>query len=425
MRSDPTRRRDILLIVFSALGILSLLIRVVYRLVTTLLPFGAAATTDLASSLLGAFGLLFCAALLLPMLVLSIRHLQGRMIPPLTLRPVRFWQLAVLVFTSLLVILAAGLINGLGRYGWLAALPFFLLGIGLPILGLLWIAVGGLPTGVRRVWSAYGIGMVGGTLTALVLEYAVVGVGVVLIGIAALASPDLLTMLNQIKAQVLNAGGTDIQTMLTVLAPYLTNPLVIFAILLFASVFTPLIEEAAKPIALWFLGKRLHSPAEGFLLGALCGAGFSTMEGILAASGASQMLGFGLAGRAAASLMHITASGIMGWGIASLILKQRPWRVALAYLVSVSLHGLWNGAAIMAVYGSLRTMTQTAQFDLLGGAIVLVSLGTLLLVLVAALIALPLINRRLRRFLPASDVQPADPTLLPQSDIIAPPAIQP
>jgi len=147
----------------------------------------------------------------------------------------------------------------------------------------------------------------------------------------------------------------------------------------------------------------------------LCGAGFAMMEGLLAASGVTQMWGFGLAGRAAASLMHITSSGLLGWAIASAQLEKRYGRLALTYLLSVSLHGLWNGSAILAVYGALRTMNQNMQIDLPSGLFILGGLGMLFLELVLLLTAFPLINRRLSRS--------TAPILAPvQSDIIAPPA---
>jgi hypothetical protein len=247
------------------------------------------------------------------------------------------------------------------------------------------------------------------------LEYLVIGAAILLIGILAVSNPDLRTVINHIRTQVANANSGDMQALMTALAPYLTNPLIILSILLFASVLTPLIEEAAKPAVVWFMGKQLRSPAEGFVLGALCGAGFAMLEGLMAASGATQLWGFGLAGRGAASLMHITGSGILGWGIASARLEKRYGRLALSYLASVSIHGLWNGAAILAVYGSLRVMAQnTLQLDLPNAALVVGGIGILILELVIMLTAFPLINRALRK----SVQTPAQPLL--KSDIIAP-----
>ncbi|MCX6038069.1 MAG: PrsW family glutamic-type intramembrane protease [Chloroflexi bacterium] len=416
MQPNPNfnRRREILLLILSGIGILGLLIRSATLAVTGILTFDPGYGSSLAASVLGALGMLFCAGLLLPVLVYTIKRMKGQEILPGTIRPVKFWQVAVLVAVWVLVVIIGAVLASLFAYGWAVAAPLFLLGISLPILSLVWIGAGGLPGGSRRrLWSVYGFGMVGGTVAALLLEYLVIGSAVVVIGILAVANPELLTVIDQIKTQVANANAGDMQALLTVLAPYLTNPLVILSILVFAAVLAPLIEEAVKPAVIWFLGKRLRSPAEGFVLGALCGAGFAMMEGLMAASSATQMWGFGLAGRGAASLMHITSSGLLGWAIASAQLEKRYGRLALTYLLSVSLHGLWNGSAIMAVYGALRMMTQNMQIDFPGVLFMLGGIGMLFLELVLLLTALPLINRRLR--------QSAAPVPAPvQSDIIAP-----
>ena len=100
--------------------------------------------------------------------------------------------------------------------------------------------------------------------------------------------------------------------------------------------------------------------------------------------------------------MHITSSGLLGWAIASARLEKRytlrvlRGRLALTYLLSVSIHGLWNGSAILTVYGALRTVTQNMQIDLPGMLFMLGGLGMLFLELVLLLTALPLINQRLR-----------------------------
>ncbi len=410
------RRRDTLLIIFSSLGILGLLIRGGILVVTGIINFDPADVPGLASNMLDALAMLFCVVLLLPMLVYSARRLKGKSIPATSIRPVKIRQLAILILAWIVVVVLGTVIANGFTYGWAAAAPLYLLGISLPIVCLAWIGVGGIPVGSRRrVWSVFGFSLVGSTVAAVVLEYLVIGAAILVVGVLAISDPNLRTVIEQIRTQVANANAGDIQQLLTVLAPYLTNPLIILSILLFASVLTPLIEEAAKPAALWFLGKRMRYPAEGFVLGVLCGAGFATLEGLLAASGATQLWGFGLAGRAAASLMHITGSGIIGWGIASARLEKRYGRLALSYLASVSIHGLWNGAAILAVYGSLRAITQnTLQLDLPGTLFVIMGVGVLILELAAMLTLFPLINRNLRK-----SVQIVPPPTL-KSDIIAP-----
>jgi len=394
----PDRRRDILLLIFSIAGILGLIGRGVYLVVSGIASFEPVSSSTLASGILGALSMAFCAALLLPMLVSSIRRLKGQEIHPAKLPPVKLWQVAGLVGAWLFSIVFASIIDGLFDYGWIIAVPFFLLGVAIPVAGFVWIATGGLPSCAwRRLWSAFGIGMAGSTLAAMLLEYLLVGMGVLAAGVLAAANPEWRTVIVQLKDQITNAG--DVQALLTALAPYLTNPLVFLLILAFAAVLAPLIEEALKPAAVWLVGKRLRSPAEGFALGALCGAGFALLEGMMAASGATGMIGFGLAARAASSLMHITASGWMGWGIASARLEKRYGLLALTYLLSVTLHGLWNGSALLAVYGALRFTLQSATPDLLGALFVLVGIGLLGLMLVSILVFLPLINYRLRKMI--------------------------
>ncbi len=410
------RRRDTLLIIFSSLGMLGLLIRGAYLAVTGIIYFNPADIPSLASNMLDALAMLFCAGLLVPMLVYSIGRVNGRIIPPTAIKPVKLWQVVVLIAVWVVVLIIGTVLATVYAYGWVAAAPLFLLGISLPILCLLWVGTGGIPAGSRRrVWSVFGFGLVGSTVAAGLLEYLVIGVAILAIGVLAISNPELRTVIDQIRTQVANAKAGDMQALLTALAPYLTNPLIILSILVFASVLTPLIEEAAKPAVLWFMGKRMRSPAEGFVLGAFCGAGFAMLEGLMAASGATQLWGIGVAGRAAASLMHITGSGILGWGIASARLEKRYGRLALAYLAAVSIHGLWNGAAIMAVYGSLRMIAQnTLQLDLPSALFVVGGAGILILELVLMLTLFPLINRNLRKSV-AFATQPAA-----KSDIIAP-----
>lgn len=396
----PGNRPASLLVVFSSLSILGLLGRAIYQVVVGINALGTTAASTLAARALDALSMLFCAALLLPVLVQNVRKLRGQEIHHGSLPAIKFRQVAVLAGIWLPAVVLAAVLSGLLEYGWALAAPLFLLGIALPVAGLAWVAAGGLPSSRRRLWAVFGVSMTGSTLLAILVEYLVFGAAALAVGILLLANPEWQAVLENLKDQVTAAG--DIQAILTITAPYLTNPLVFTAVLIFAAVIGPLIEEAFKPLAIWLLGKRLHSPAEGFALGALCGAGFALLEGLLAASGSPEMLGFGLAGRAAGSLMHITASGLVGWGIASACLERRYGRLAGAYLLASALHGLWNGSALLAVYGSLRFAVQGMRPDLVGMIAALAGLGLLGLTFTAMLVALPLMNLHLRPTQPAT-----------------------
>jgi hypothetical protein len=406
------RRRDILLLVFSGIGFAIFAGRGIYLAIKGF-SSGIISTAGLTASLFAAFGMFFCAALLLPVIIYCILRLKGKEIRPAIVRPIKLLHVMVLLVAWVFSIVLATILSGLQNYWGVLALPFFILGVALPVAGIIWVAIGGLPAGSwRRLWAVFSIGMTGSTLGALFLEYSVIGLAVVAAVAVSALHPGWLAALQHFWNQAINAG--DMQSLLTTLAPYLTNPLVLLLVLLFGSVLAPLIEEALKPAAVWLLGKRLHSPAEGFALGALCGAGFALLEGTLAISGNFQMLGFALAARSTSSLMHITASGIVGWGIASAQLERRYGRLAGAYLVSVSMHGLWNGSLILAVFGGLRLILPGASSDFLSMFLIVVGIGILIFMLLGIMILLPVINHRLRIKDPITSTSVHD-------DIIAPP----
>jgi RsiW-degrading membrane proteinase PrsW (M82 family) len=98
--------------------------------------------------------------------------------------------------------------------------------------------------------------------------------------------------------------------------------------------------------------------------------------------------------------MHITASGLMGWGYASARLEKRYGRLLLMFLLAVGIHGLWNGSALTAVYGALLTVVDPAHPNPLGMLVMLAGLGMLALMLPTMLTVLPLLNRRLRPAVP-------------------------
>jgi hypothetical protein len=406
------RRRDILLLVFSGIGFTVFAGRGIYLTIKGF-SSGIISTTGLSASLFAAFGMFFCAALLLPVIIYCILRLMGKEIRSADVRPIKLWHVMVFLVAWVFSIVLATIFSGSQNYWGLLALPFFILGVALPVTGIIWVAIGGLPAGSwRRLWAAFTIGMTGSTLGALFLEYSVIGLAVVAAVAVSAFHPGGLATLQHAWNQVVDAG--DMQNLLTTLAPYLANPLVLLLALLFGSILAPLIEEALKPAAVWLLGKRLHSPAEGFALGALCGAGFALLEGTLAISGNFQMLGFALAARSTSSLMHITASGVVGWGIASAQLEKRYGRLAGAYLVSVSMHGLWNGSLILAVFGGLRLVLPGASSHLLDMLLIMTGVGMLILMLPAILILLPVINHRLRIRIPITSTSV-------HNDIIAPP----
>ena len=405
------RNRSILLLVFSGISLLVLLTRAIYLLIDALLGFinQELSWVDLGPSMMDAGSMLVCACFLVPLLVGCLQQLKHKPLPVVTVHPIKNRLIWLLLASWVVLVALASLLTGFFDFGWLPSSPFFFLALLLPVMVFSWIAIGGLFSGSRRrLWASLSMGMTGGTSLALILEYSLVMLAVGIGAVVAVFQPALLDTFQEIQTQVQVA--TKMEDLLVVLAPYLTQPWVFLVVLLFAAVLGPMIEEAVKPLAVWILGRQLRTPGEGFALGALSGAGFALLEGLMAASGMISVPYFAVPARLASSLMHITLSGIVGWGIQSAFMTKQWKRFLAAYFISSLLHGLWNGSALLAVYGALRFQVQGVQaLDVLGSLAVLLGIFTLVSVFILILFALPLLNKRLRSS---------------QGDIIAPLASQ-
>lgn len=403
--------RSILLIIFSTLSILGLagwaVLNAFQALGNSLLAgVSPAGLGEVLATLLGA---LLCIVFSAPLLLDSIRQVRGGEIPAVSLAPIKGVALLVAGISWGTLLLAASAGTLAGPWGTLLTAPSVTLGIVLATLTLGWIAAGGLlRASRRRVWGTLALSITGSSVMAIVLQYIPLILLLVGVGVTAASRPELLAAIEQLRTQAETMQTVD--ELMTLLVPYLARPGVIAAIFVFAAGIAPLTEELVKPLAVWLLGRRLHSPAEGFALGAISGAGFALIEGLLSASMMVDTPYVGLPARAASSLMHVTLSAIMGWGIASAFLEKRWGRLLGAYALSVTLHGLWNGAVVLAIYGALRMTLSGMAYDPGSAAAILAGLGLILVVFITVAVGLPLLNHRLRTA---------------QSDIIAPLASQP
>jgi RsiW-degrading membrane proteinase PrsW (M82 family) len=371
------------------------------------------AGSSIGTNFIIASGLGFCAVSMLPAVIFSYQRVRGKSIQSFQTRPVRVWQAIALGAGWIGAVLLSDYLYQNFSLGWLVAAPFYIISIGLPLVLLVWIGVGGIPLGSRnRFWGSLGIGMTVGPFLATLVEFFVyLGVIVILIFILML-NPNWLATLQQVILQIHTSA--DIDGVMQILAPYLSNPLVLISLFLVLGLFTPLVEETLKPVIVWLLAKRLQGPSQGFALGVVSGAGFALIESLLASSTPGQGWGQLLAVRAGGGLMHIFASGVMGWGIAS-AWQGKPLRLLGTYVLSVMIHGLWNSAAIIIELGSLQPYLNTSvssksldSFSLAGTIV----LGLLVLLTLPALI---LINRKMRQ--PAMMILGSNA----QSDIIPPP----
>jgi hypothetical protein len=342
------------------------------------------------SGLIAAIGVLN-----IPSIVLAIRCLSGKQFEP-GIKTSTF-RLASLALMSLPVWLFGGQsITQTTLAGWL--LPWFnILALLIPIWWLVEFGRRQLPSdSPQRSWGLVGISL-GVTPLITILAELIVTIFVILIVFMAFnTEPVWMDKFNQLIIQF-NQSDLDPQFFTTFFKDLLTSPLVITAIFLTVGLFMPLMEELLKPLGLWVLRKRLLTPAEGFSGGLICGAGFALFESatMIAQTGGSADWGQMVLLRIATSLLHITASGFVGWGLASAWSQKKYGRTLLTILVAASVHGLWNTIAILIVLLPFITSssTQTALLQVSSG-VGTFTMASILILLAAALVVM---NRRLRR----------------------------
>ncbi|GAA5343149.1 MAG: hypothetical protein canaca05_06480 [Anaerolineaceae bacterium] len=188
------------------------------------------------------------------------------------------------------------------------------------------------------------------TYFILILE-AVLFFAVVVGVLAALArDPQMMEALENLLP-LLQGANLAPEELVELLAPLLSTPPIFISILLLVALVIPMIEEAFKTLGVWLLKGRGISPAEGFVAGMVSGAGFALVEGLLnsaamASSASADWLGF-VIGRLGGTLLHIFNGGLLGWAMANAWQGKKPAKVVGIYFLTVLLHGIWNGLAIL------------------------------------------------------------------------------
>ncbi len=314
--------------------------------------------------------------ILLPVLLLSITKVRGQPIPTwLDIRRPIVGKIVMWLLLAWPVIVFLGwIVAGTPKVAVFLLGPINLLVVGIPILWVYTTAKKKLKTGSPiRKWRIFSasfaltpIVIIAAEIFALLVLAVAAGIWV---GYRISVDPSFERELMYIVNQV-SIAGNDLDKILQLLEPYLLNPAVsIWAIVIVGGVI-PVIEETLKPLALWSLAGRKITPREGFISGVLCGAGFALMENILYATtaiGAEDWL-FMAIGRAGTGLLHMLASGLVGWGLARLWRGGKLVLSGLTILGAFLLHGVWNtitlisGLAPTFVYGPEVTIPQTLLF---------------------------------------------------------------
>jgi RsiW-degrading membrane proteinase PrsW (M82 family) len=275
-----------------------------------------------------------------------------------------------------------------------------------PLAVVAWLA-GRRPGNVntRRGWVALGLGSTASTSLAYVLNVLLpVAVTVLVFGFA-----DTMLPLAEELLEALQFGP---------LTEELVSPWFLVALVELALI-APLVEELVKPLPLLPLLKRLDSPRDALLAGALAGAGFAAVENLLYAATVGSGWGGVLAMRAMGVALHPFGAGLMAvaW-----------WRVlhgesgaaggwVRSYGLAAGVHALWNGTCLIATLLA-HTWFQGWEVDLLGVTDGAVVLALLAVQGIGLWLALRAVDRRLRP-VPEHEARIAAPPSLPVERAIA------
>ena len=249
-----------------------------------------------------------------------------------------------LIFTGLLT-------GGLAAYseipwlGWLVMPTATILVIIPPIWLIFGYGSRELEAGPRwRVFAVFGFGMTIGPVIMVILEMISL-FGIIIAGIALLAILEPATLQDVMRLADIVQTETNEAVLLNLFAPYISNPLVIATGIGYIAIIVPLIEELLKPLAVWLFAAKIESLTQGFVMGLLSGASFAIVESLNASADATISWPIIVSVRAGTSILHMTASGLVGWGIVSAFKEKRYGRFFAAYLSAVLIHGIWNASA--------------------------------------------------------------------------------
>jgi hypothetical protein len=256
----------------------------------------------------------------------------------------------------------------------------------------------------QRFWGLINFQMFAGMpivfLVEIILLVLALIVGAVWLANKNSFAPLLMTLQTQVMVD-----PTNMTSVLDQIIPVLQNPGVLAALFFSLSIVTPLVEEFFKPLALWFFIKREWSEAEGFSAGLVCGAAFALVESVTAVASLPQENWMVLLiARIGTGLLHTLTAGLTGWALVSSWKTGHYKRLAVTYLISMSLHGVWNFFALLSGLGTNLDLFANSSLKAFSNSAPWV-LGTLFAVMLAMLF---LMNRKVYA---TSSFPPAIPSL--------------
>ncbi len=303
--------------------------------------------------------------------------------------------------------------------------PVHIVAIGISVLWVLAFSLRGLMGGSpQRNWAVFSTGLVLAPFFSLIFE----GLALLILGGVVMAvwlqDPNLEVELTHLILFISQNPNMDPAEVLSQLEPLLARPATIYLGLLVAAVIVPLIEELFKPVGVWLLINRNPTPTEGFMAGALSGAGFALFESYTLSANSGTEWVFVVAARIGTTLIHVLTTALMGWAFALAWREKQYIRLGLTYFLSVSIHALWNGLVVLSIAPEILPQDANYPQSLLNiGQAAPVGFGFLLL---AAFVLLFGSNLALKRAAPDrigynSPAQPGQGLLDPAAPIVVAP----
>jgi len=289
----------------------------------------------------------------------------------------------------------------------LLRIVFSCLAVALPLWWIVELGRYKLKNGsVQRFWGLVNFQIFAGLPLVIFFEIVLLVIIFTAAGFWLVEQPDFKPLWMTIQTQLM-VNPSDFTFITESMAALWQKPAVLAGGLLSVAVLLPVLEELFKPLALWFFIKQDWTPSEGFSAGLVCGAAFALMESLMAVTfvPAESWLTT-LTARLGTGVLHTVTTGLTGWALVSAWRDKGYKKLALIFLASMSLHGLWNFFAIF--YGD-----GTSTLPFLSPDSILVKaapwvLGSLVLFMLGLLI---LMNRKLDR----GQVPPAIPLSSPDT----------
>ncbi len=302
--------------------------------------------------------------------VYAARRLMGRGEPLpwrrawLRLRRAVYW-LGPLAFV--LALYTGVAVEGRTPWEWVFFPPAHVTAVLVPVWW--WLALGSRSLhreqSPQRRWGLVSAGLGLGPFASILAEIGLLVAGIVLTVIFLSGHPQLAARLEALGRRLAFSAGNPQALERVLRSAFSGYPWLVFALMASLGVIVPLLEEFFKPLGVWALMGGRISPAEGFLAGMLSGGMFSLLEGLFSTATGEQW-GITVLGRVGTSLMHIAASGLVGYALVAAWEKRRYLHLAGAYLLAVTLHGVWNLSVVTLSLGDMLNAPLWTR--VLGGA---------------------------------------------------------